>query len=79
MNNTLYEITDKYLKVLDNLEIDEETGVDLAGCTNVLCGPNAVGCGHQAWNSCIVNVEKWTGTPLAPDYAWEPREVFKEN
>lgn len=60
-------------------EIDEETGVDLAGCTNVLCGPNAVGCGHQAWNSCIVNVEKWTGTPLAPDYAWEPREVFKEN
>ena len=26
MNNTLYEITDKYLKVLDNLEIDEETG-----------------------------------------------------
>lgn len=26
MNNTLYEITDKYLKVLDNLEVDEETG-----------------------------------------------------
>ena len=26
MNNTLYEITDKYLKVLDNLEINEETG-----------------------------------------------------
>ena len=34
MNNTLYEITDKYLKVLDNLEIDEETGEILNNWTN---------------------------------------------
>ena len=26
MNNSLYEITGEYLRVLDNLEIDEETG-----------------------------------------------------
>ena len=61
------------------VEIDEETGIDMAGSVNVLNGPNCVGYGHQAWNSCIVKVEKWTGTPLAPDYTWEPREVFKED
>ncbi len=60
-------------------EIDEETGIDLAGCTNVLNGPNCVDCGHQAWNSCIVKVEKWEGEPLKPDFLWEPREVFKED
>ena len=61
------------------VEIDEETGIDKAGCTNVLNGPNCVECGHQAWNSCIVKVEKWAGEPLQPDCAWEPREVFKED
>ncbi len=61
------------------VEIDEETGIDKAGCANVLCGPNVTGTGYQSWNSCIVKVEKWDGEPLAPDAEWEPRQVFKED
>ncbi len=60
------------------VEIDEETGVDKAGCMNVLCGPNVTTTGYQAWNTCICNVEKWDGEPLEPDYLWDSREVFKE-
>lgn len=61
------------------VDIDEETGIDRAGSVNVLIGPNLVGHGHQAWNSCIVRVDKWDGEPLEPDYLWEPYEVFKED
>ena len=61
------------------VEIDEETGIDKAGCTNVLCGPNVTSTGYQAWNNCIVKVEKWDGEPLTPDYLWDAREVFKED
>ena len=60
------------------VEIDEETGIDKAGCMNVLCGPNVTTTGYQAWNTCICKVEKWDGDPLEPDYLWESREVFKE-
>ena len=59
------------------VDVDEKTGVDMAGCVNVLNGPNRVGFGHQAWNSCIVNVEPWDGD-LLPDAQWQPREVLKE-
>ncbi|MEG2262557.1 MAG: molybdopterin-dependent oxidoreductase [Raoultibacter sp.] len=60
------------------VDIDEKTGIDKAGCTNVLNGPNLVGFGHEAWNSCIVKVEKWTGEALIPDAEWPQREIFKE-
>jgi anaerobic dimethyl sulfoxide reductase subunit A len=60
------------------VEIDEETGIDKAGCVNVLVGPNLCAFGHQAFNSCIVKVERWTGDKLVPDAQWEPREMFKE-
>ncbi|MCL1798903.1 MAG: molybdopterin-dependent oxidoreductase [Eggerthellaceae bacterium] len=60
------------------VDIDEETGIDKAGCTNVLNGPNAVAFGHQAWNSCLIKVEKWTGEALLPDAQWAPRETFEE-
>lgn len=33
------------------VEIDEETGIDKAGCMNVLCGPNVTTTGYQAWNT----------------------------
>lgn len=58
------------------VEIDEETGIDLSGSVNVLIGDNPVGQGHQAYNSCIVQVEKWSGTPLTPDEKWAQRIVF---
>ena len=60
------------------VEIDEETGIDKAGCMNVLCGPNVTTTGFQSWNTCICNVEKWDGEELVPDYLWDAREVFKE-
>lgn len=61
------------------VDIDEDTGIDKAGCVNVLNGPNPVGFGHQSFNSTIVKVEKWDGEELLPDAEWEPREMFKED
>lgn len=60
------------------VEIDEETGIDMAGSINVLCGPKLTPTGYQAWNTTICKVEKWDGEPLVPDYLWDAREVFKE-
>jgi anaerobic dimethyl sulfoxide reductase subunit A len=50
------------------VELDEETGIDIAGCANVLKGPTPTGGGHVGWNSSNVEVEKWKGEPLLPDY-----------
>ena len=58
--------------------VDEKTGIDLAGATNILNGPIPSGQGHQGWNSCNVQVEKWTGDRLEPDYKWPPRIPIKE-
>jgi anaerobic dimethyl sulfoxide reductase subunit A len=60
------------------VELDEESGIDIGGCANVLKGPTPTGGGHVGWNSSIVEVEKWTGKPLKPDYKWEPRIPIKE-
>ncbi len=56
-------------------EIDEKTGIDKAGATNSLNGAIPTGQGHQGWNSCNVQVEKYDGT-LAPDATWPQRIVF---
>jgi anaerobic dimethyl sulfoxide reductase subunit A len=61
------------------VDIDEATGVDKAGCANVLVGPNLCAFGHMAFNSCIVKVEKWTGEVPPPDALWPAREIFKED
>lgn len=58
-------------------EIDETTGFDLAGATNTLDGGNPTGQGVQAYNSCIVKVEKYN-QPLAPDAKWPQRNPLKE-
>ncbi len=57
------------------IEMDEETGVDKAGCTNILNGDYATGQGHSGHNTCNVQVEK-VDTPLAPDYQWPQRIIF---
>jgi anaerobic dimethyl sulfoxide reductase subunit A len=57
-------------------EFDEQTGVDKAGASNTLNGGNPTGQGTQAYNSCIVQVEKWNGE-LPPDYQWPQRIIFK--
>ena len=59
-------------------DIDDETGIDKAGCANVLCGPNVTGTGYQSWNSCVVKVEKWDGEELLPDCEWASHQVFEE-
>ncbi|MDR1185658.1 MAG: hypothetical protein LBK67_12815 [Coriobacteriales bacterium] len=57
------------------VDVDEESGIDRAGSPNYLIGPLKSGSGIQAWNSCNVQVEKWDGTPLEPDYLWPQRIV----
>lgn len=49
------------------VELDEETGIDMGGCANVLKGSQPTGSGHIGWNSLIVEVEKWQGKPLRSD------------
>ena len=77
-------ITDEIMPVVCALgqgawvEIDEETGIDLAGCVNVLHGAITSGQGHMGWNSCNVQVLKWTGKPLPPDCTWPQRIYVKD-
>jgi anaerobic dimethyl sulfoxide reductase subunit A len=59
------------------VDIDEETGIDLGGSVNVLHGAIPSGTGHMGWNSCIVEVSKWEGKPLPPDYM-KTQKVFHE-
>ena len=56
-------------------EIDEATGIDKAGNTNMLNGDIATGQGHAGYNTCIVQVEKYD-KPLLPDHKWPQRIVF---
>ncbi|WP_338835257.1 dimethyl sulfoxide reductase subunit A [Neomoorella thermoacetica] len=58
------------------VEMDEKTGIDKAGADNILCGAIPTGQGISGWNSCNVQVEKWTGAPLPPDDKWPLRIVF---
>jgi len=49
-------------------DMDETLGVDKAGSTNILNGAHLTGQGEEPWNSCNVQVSKWTGAPLEVDY-----------
>lgn len=60
------------------VDLDEETGIDRAGCANVLKGATPSGGGQTGWNSSNVQVEKWTGDPLPPDYKVPQRIPLKE-
>ncbi len=55
------------------VEVDEQTGIDKAGADNYLGGAIPTGQGTDSYNSCIVQVEKWNGKPLEPDYTWPQR------
>jgi anaerobic dimethyl sulfoxide reductase subunit A len=60
-------------------QIDEATGIDLAGATNTLNGPIPTGQGHAGWNTANVQVEKYTGPlKLERDYLWAQRIPIKE-
>lgn len=57
------------------VDVDEKTQIDRAGSANYLVGDIKTGSGIQAWNSCIVKVEKWDGEALDPDCEWPLRVV----
>jgi anaerobic dimethyl sulfoxide reductase subunit A len=60
-------------------QIDDASGIDMAGATNTLNGAIPTGQGHQGWNTCNVQVEKYTGPiQLKPDHTWSPRTPVKE-
>jgi anaerobic dimethyl sulfoxide reductase subunit A len=61
------------------IQIDEESGIDLAGNTNILNGDFATTQGHTGHNTCVVQVEKYTGPiKLQSDVQWPMRLAFKE-
>lgn len=60
-------------------QVDEATGIDMAGATNTLNGALPNGQGHQGWNTCNVKVEKYTGSlQLLPDVQWAQRIPIQE-
>lgn len=60
-------------------QVDESSGIDMAGATNTLNGAIPTGQGHQGWNTCNVKVEKYEGPlNLEPDFTWDPRIAIKE-
>jgi anaerobic dimethyl sulfoxide reductase subunit A len=60
------------------VQMDEDLGIDRAGCTNVLCGAHTVGQGQEPWNTCLAQVEKYTGPALEADYTWPQRIPITE-
>jgi anaerobic dimethyl sulfoxide reductase subunit A len=59
-------------------EIDEATGIDKAGCINVLQGALKGGISQTSCNGTNIQVEKWTGEVPEPDYKWPQRVPLKE-
>ena len=57
------------------VEMDEKSGVDKAGADNILTGPIATGQGIGGWNTCNIQMEKWTGEAMVPDVKWPQRIV----
>jgi len=78
------KVTDDYMPGVVGMgegawvEMDEKLGIDKAGATNTLCGIHPTGQGEEPWNTTNVQVEKWTGEPLGPDYQWPQRIPIKE-
>jgi anaerobic dimethyl sulfoxide reductase subunit A len=57
---------------------DETAGIDKAGSDNFITAAIPTVEGHEGFNSVNVQVEKWTGEHLAPDYTWPQRIPLKE-
>jgi anaerobic dimethyl sulfoxide reductase subunit A len=58
-------------------QVDEASGIDMAGATNTLNGDFATGQGHTGHNTCVVQVEKYEGPiQLARDVDWAQRVIF---
>lgn len=57
------------------IDLDEETGIDRAGASNVLTPQITTGIGTNGYNSTLVNIELWTGDPLPRDCEMPLRTV----
>ena len=61
------------------VEMDEKSGIDKAGCTNILNGGIYTDQGNLGFNSCNAQVEKYTGPiNLEPDHTWAQRIIIEE-
>jgi anaerobic dimethyl sulfoxide reductase subunit A len=61
-------------------QVDEATGIDLAGADNILGGAIPTGQGTGGYNTGRVQVEKYTGPiKLKPDAKWEQRIPLKDD
>ena len=62
------------------VQLDPETGIDLAGSDNVLCSANRATCvASNGWNTTLVNFEKYDGDiDLLPDAEWPQRIPIAE-
>ena len=49
------------------VDVDEETGIDMAGSDNYLIGSEYSGMGVSGYNNQICNIEKYNGTQLGKD------------
>ena len=59
-------------------DYDDETGIDRDGCDNVLTAARPTGQGAECFNSTNVQVEKYVGEVLEPDYLWPQRVPVEE-
>jgi anaerobic dimethyl sulfoxide reductase subunit A len=60
------------------IQMDETTGIDHAGCPNVLQAFPPSGQGYQTWTGTLIQVEK-SDEALLPDQLWPPRRVDYES
>lgn len=60
------------------VSIDKDTGIDMAGCDNMLTHAIPTGCGVSGFNSNIAKIEKWDGEPLGADVDQELRIPLKD-
>ncbi|HEM6843749.1 molybdopterin-dependent oxidoreductase [Providencia rettgeri] len=56
--------------------VDEKTGIDMAGADNTLTIQVPTGLGTSGWNTMLCNIEKWHGDQLVPDAAIPQRIIF---
>jgi anaerobic dimethyl sulfoxide reductase subunit A len=59
-------------------DYDPESGIDKGGCSNTVVGARPSGQGMEPYNTLAVQVEKWAGDPMEPDYTWPQRVPIKD-
>jgi anaerobic dimethyl sulfoxide reductase subunit A len=55
---------------MSRFDMDPDENIDYGGNPNSFALPLFCGIGQQTYNGFVVKIEKWTGTPLEPNYKW---------